>query len=267
MKTILELTEGEVQVIKAIIQASDKSTGGDFTYFDEVEAELKGIFSSNQVKGYISSIQAKGLIAIGEDRYRQIYQPGGDSLLSLSQYLPEEKIQEEVQEEVQVDSRLQNIDKVMELVDSIIYTASNHLDEARIKFQNKLSFDNDIISFTKLFSQNYDVLYHEAVLEIWSDFKKGIETRIKYIEMGDKPEVCFLLYIENFKHNLERTKKYILDDCNSFSGGDISHFDMPRMVRKFHYNALENTLYGRVYFWEDKNSLEVIYSLFSEGRK
>ncbi|CAB5224264.1 hypothetical protein UFOVP386_40 [uncultured Caudovirales phage] len=267
MKKQLELTEGEVQVIKAIIQASDKSTGGDFTYFDEVEAELKGIFSSSQVKGYLSSIQAKELIHISDDKYRQICGTGWQNLRSLSEYLPEEKIQEEVQEEVQVDSRLQNIDKVMEIIDSIIDNASSELDQARIKFQNKLSFDNDTISFTKLFSHGYSVLYHEAVLEIWNEFKRGIETRIMYIERGYQPEVCFLLYIENFKHEIEKSMKYIQDDFNYISGGNISQFDMPRMVKKFHYNALDNTLNGRVYFWEDKNSIEVIYNLFSEGRK
>lgn len=69
MKNFTEtLTEGEVKALKAVCEAAIDSTGGDFTYADEVETE----FSFNQLGGYISQLTQKGWIYVTDDKFKQI---------------------------------------------------------------------------------------------------------------------------------------------------------------------------------------------------
>jgi hypothetical protein len=71
MNTYSNLNQNEILVLKAIVIASDKSTGGEFTYFDEVMFEITE-FTEQQVKGYISQLCQKNYIYVSDDKFCQI---------------------------------------------------------------------------------------------------------------------------------------------------------------------------------------------------
>ena len=62
-----KLTEGELKVLKALIESS-WAYGGDFTYADEIETE----YNSKQLGGYLSQLTQKGLIYVTDDEFKQI---------------------------------------------------------------------------------------------------------------------------------------------------------------------------------------------------
>ena len=69
------LNQNEIKVLKSIVLASDDSTGGEFTYFDEVMEFISDI-NANQVKGYFSQLVQKDYIHISDDEYKQISRGG-----------------------------------------------------------------------------------------------------------------------------------------------------------------------------------------------
>jgi hypothetical protein len=71
MKNYNNLNENEILVLKAIVKASDKYTGGDFTYFTEV-MEFITEFNDKQVKGYLSQLSQKKYVGVSEDKFCQI---------------------------------------------------------------------------------------------------------------------------------------------------------------------------------------------------
>lgn len=72
MKNYNNLNENEILVLKAIVKASDKSTGGDFTYFDEVMEFITDL-NDKQVKGYLSQLSQKNYVCVSDDKFCQIY--------------------------------------------------------------------------------------------------------------------------------------------------------------------------------------------------
>ena len=70
-KATTNLNDNEIKVLKSIVLASDDSTGGEFTYFDEVMEFISDI-NENQVKGYFSQLLQKDYIHISDDEYSQI---------------------------------------------------------------------------------------------------------------------------------------------------------------------------------------------------
>jgi len=74
MKNYNNLNENEISILNSIVKASDKSTGGDFTYFDEV-MEFVTNFTEQQVKGYLSQLKQKDYVRVSDDKFCQIY-PG-----------------------------------------------------------------------------------------------------------------------------------------------------------------------------------------------
>jgi hypothetical protein len=71
MNTYNNLNENEILVLKAIVIASDESTGGDFTYFDEVMEKINTL-TQQQVKGYVSQLSQKNYIYVSDDKFCQI---------------------------------------------------------------------------------------------------------------------------------------------------------------------------------------------------
>jgi hypothetical protein len=71
MNAYSDLNQNEILVLKAIVIASDKSTGGEFTYFDEVMCEITEL-TQQQVKGYISQLCQKKYIYVSDDEFCQI---------------------------------------------------------------------------------------------------------------------------------------------------------------------------------------------------
>jgi len=62
----------EKLVYNAVYDAAKLSTGGDFTYADEVYDIVKDQMSQNQLKGYLSQLVQKNMIVITSDKYKQI---------------------------------------------------------------------------------------------------------------------------------------------------------------------------------------------------
>ena len=62
------LTEGELKVLLAVCEAAVDSTGGDFTYADEVQTD----FNSQQLGGYLTQLSQKGFLYISDDAFKQI---------------------------------------------------------------------------------------------------------------------------------------------------------------------------------------------------
>jgi len=77
MNKYSNLNEKEISVLQAIVNASEKSTGGEFTYFDEVMEEITEL-NERQVKGYLSQLSQKNYIYISDDEFHQIC-PSGDA--------------------------------------------------------------------------------------------------------------------------------------------------------------------------------------------
>jgi hypothetical protein len=71
MNEYKDLNSNEIKVLKAVSLASIDSTGGEFTYFDEV-IEFISDMKDNQVKGYLSQLVQKDYIHISDDEYSQI---------------------------------------------------------------------------------------------------------------------------------------------------------------------------------------------------
>lgn len=73
-----KLNETEAAVLECIQTEAMQSTGGEFTYFDDV---LRGtwigsIMTPAQLKGYLSQLQKKGFLLVEEadtDRPKQIF--------------------------------------------------------------------------------------------------------------------------------------------------------------------------------------------------
>ncbi len=63
-----KLTEGELKVLLAVCEAAVDSTGGDFTYADEVETD----FNAHQLGGYLTQLSQKGFIYVSDDEFKQI---------------------------------------------------------------------------------------------------------------------------------------------------------------------------------------------------
>ena len=63
-----KLTEGELKVLLAVCEAAVDSTGGDFTYADEVETD----FNAQQLGGYLTQLSQKGFIYVSDDEFKQI---------------------------------------------------------------------------------------------------------------------------------------------------------------------------------------------------
>jgi hypothetical protein len=74
MKNYTNLNTNEIAVLKAIVDASIKYTGGDFTYFNEVMEQITDL-TDKQVKGYISQLTQKDYIRVSNDKYCQIFAP------------------------------------------------------------------------------------------------------------------------------------------------------------------------------------------------
>lgn len=81
MKTYTNLNTNEIAVLKAIVDASIKYTGGEFTYFNEVMEQINDL-TDKQVKGYISQLAQKKYILVSDDKYCQIYAPSNIDFLS-----------------------------------------------------------------------------------------------------------------------------------------------------------------------------------------
>ncbi len=76
------LNTNELNVLKAIVKASDDLTGGDFTYAADVE--LPTGITKNQMSGYISQLVTKEYISVdleGFDRMITVGIMGGDNLM------------------------------------------------------------------------------------------------------------------------------------------------------------------------------------------
>ena len=71
MKNYNNLNENEISVLQSIVKASDKYTGGDFTYFKEV-MEFITDFNEKQVKGYLSQLTQKNYVCVSDDKFCQI---------------------------------------------------------------------------------------------------------------------------------------------------------------------------------------------------
>lgn len=74
MKNYTNLNTNEIAVLKSIVDASIKYTGGEFTYFDEVMEQINDL-TDNQVKGYISQLKQKNYILVSDDEFCQIFAP------------------------------------------------------------------------------------------------------------------------------------------------------------------------------------------------
>jgi hypothetical protein len=71
MNNYTNLNDNEISVLQSIVKASDKYTGGDFTYFKEV-MEFVTDFNEKQVKGYLSQLAQKNYVCVSDDKFCQI---------------------------------------------------------------------------------------------------------------------------------------------------------------------------------------------------
>jgi hypothetical protein len=72
------LNANESAVLKCIQEEATRSTGGEFTYFDDVlkATWIGSIMTPSQFKGYLSQLQRKGLLMVEEakgGRPKQIF--------------------------------------------------------------------------------------------------------------------------------------------------------------------------------------------------
>jgi len=63
-----KLTKGELKVLLSVCEAAIISTGGEFTYANEIKTDL----NSQQLGGYITQLSKKDLIYVTEDEFKQI---------------------------------------------------------------------------------------------------------------------------------------------------------------------------------------------------
>ena len=76
-----ELTTKEIEVLNAICNAAIESTGGEFTYADEITTDL----NPQQLGGYITQLVQKGIIYVSDDEYKQICGDGGYDLYDIKE--------------------------------------------------------------------------------------------------------------------------------------------------------------------------------------
>jgi len=69
------LNSNEATALRCIQEEAMSSTGGDFTYFEDVLkwTELGDIMSAAQFKGYLSQLQNKGLLVVDGTQIFDIY--------------------------------------------------------------------------------------------------------------------------------------------------------------------------------------------------
>jgi len=76
--TMYNLNTNEAAVLECIQTEAKKSTGGEFTYFDDVlkSTWIGSIMTPAQFKGYLSQLQKKGLLMVEDadsNRPKQIF--------------------------------------------------------------------------------------------------------------------------------------------------------------------------------------------------
>lgn len=72
---MINLNQNEATALRCIQEEAMSSTGGEFTYFEDVLkwTDLGNIMSPAQFKGYLSQLQTKGLLLVEGTQIFEIY--------------------------------------------------------------------------------------------------------------------------------------------------------------------------------------------------